>query len=179
LKATIALATLQPSADRWWAPAASAEAITVAFTARVMAMTDGGSSISAVRQLLATLVAAKPNGRIVELGTAFGEGAYAMVAALPPDASFITVESDPGRFQAAAKRLAGTRAEMVLADWRELMPERGPYDFIFLDAGDAAASADLAISMLADGGVLVKDDLTPGRALEGDPVREALLDDPR
>ncbi len=142
-------------------------------------MTDGGSSISAVRQLLATLVAAKPRGRIAELGTAFGEGAYAMATALPEDASFITVENDPERFQVAAQRLAGTRAEMVLGDWRELMPERGPFDLIFLDAGDAAANAELAISMLAEGGILVKDDLTPGPPDEVDPVREALLRDPR
>jgi predicted O-methyltransferase YrrM len=142
-------------------------------------MTDGGSSITAVRQLLATLVAAKPRGRIAELGTAFGEGAYAMASELRPDATFVTVENDPERFQAAAVKLAGTRAEMVLGDWRELMPERGPFDLIFLDAGDAAESADLAISMLADGGILVKDDLTPGRPSEGDPVREALLNDPR
>ena len=142
-------------------------------------MTDGGSSISAVRQLLGTLVAAKPHGRIAELGTAFGDGAYAMAAELRSDATFVTVENDPERFQAAAQKLAGTRAEMVLGDWRELMPERGPFDLIFLDAGDAGASAELAISMLADGGILVKDDLTPGRPRDGDPVREALLNDPR
>jgi predicted O-methyltransferase YrrM len=141
-------------------------------------MTDGGSSIGPVRQLLATLVAAKPRGRIAELGTAFGEGASAMAAELAADASLVTVENDPERFRAAAQKLAGTRVEMVLGDWRELLPERGPFDLIFLDAGDAANSAALAISMLADGGILVKDDLTPGSA-EGDPVREALLNDPR
>ncbi len=141
-------------------------------------MTDGGSSIEAVRRLLATLVAAKPRGRIAELGTAYGDGASAMVAALPPEATFITVENDPERFQLAAQRLAGTRAEMVLGDWRELLPERGPFDLLFLDAGDAAQSAALAISMLAPGGILVKDDLTPGRSRDGDPVREALLGNP-
>ncbi|WP_249019498.1 O-methyltransferase [Conexibacter sp. S30A1] len=142
-------------------------------------MTDGGSSIEAVRRLLATLVAAKPHGRIAELGTAYGEGASAMVAALPSDATFVTVENDPERFRLAAQRLAGTRAEMVLGDWRELLPERGPFDLVFLDAGDAAESAALAISMLAPGGILVKDDLTPGRTSDGDPVRQALLGDPR
>lgn len=33
------------------------------------------------------------------------------------------------------------------------------------------------VSLLAPGGILVKDDLTPGMA--GDPVREALLGDDR
>lgn len=142
-------------------------------------MTDGGSSITAVRELLATLVAAKPRGRIAELGTAFGEGAAAMVAALAPDATFVTVENDPERFRVAAQKLAGTRAEMVLGDWRALMPERGPFDLIFLDAGDASENAELAVSMLAQGGILVKDDLTPGRPVEGDPVREAIFNDAR
>jgi hypothetical protein len=35
------------------------------------------------------------------------------------------------------------------------------------------------IDLLAPGGVLVKDDLTPGRPVEGDPTRAALLLDPR
>ena len=36
------------------------------------------------------------------------------------------------------------------------------------------------IAMLAPGGVLIaKDDLTPGRPIGGDPVREALLRDER
>jgi hypothetical protein len=33
--------------------------------------------------------------------------------------------------------------------------------------------------MLAEGGILVKDDLTPGISTSGDPVRETLLNDPR
>jgi hypothetical protein len=35
------------------------------------------------------------------------------------------------------------------------------------------------VDLLAPGGILVKDDLTPGRAVEGDATREALLRDAR
>ncbi|HEY6029047.1 MAG TPA: hypothetical protein VIU44_00705, partial [Gaiellaceae bacterium] len=35
------------------------------------------------------------------------------------------------------------------------------------------------IDLLAPGGILVKDDMTPGRAIDGDPVRELLLRNPR
>lgn len=35
------------------------------------------------------------------------------------------------------------------------------------------------IDLLTPGGVLVKDDMTPGRPIKGDPVREVLLLDPR
>ena len=35
------------------------------------------------------------------------------------------------------------------------------------------------IDLLAPGGILVKDDLTPGRPIEGDPTREAFLRNPK
>jgi hypothetical protein len=35
------------------------------------------------------------------------------------------------------------------------------------------------VDLLAPGGILVKDDLTPGRAVGGDATREALLRDDR
>lgn len=142
-------------------------------------MTDGGSSIPAVQRLLATLVATKPGGRVAELGTAFGEGASAMLAELDAAATFVTVEADAERFMIAREKLNGTRAEVLLGDWREVLEGRGPFDLIFLDAGNAGETAPLAISMLAPGGILVKDDLTPGRPVEGDPTREALFGDPR
>jgi predicted O-methyltransferase YrrM len=61
-------------------------------------------------------------------------------------------------------------------DWREVLPPHGPFDFVFADGGVAY---DRVCDLLAPGGVLVKDDLTPGRPAEGDPTREALLRDPR
>lgn len=142
-------------------------------------MTAGGSSIPAVQRLLTTVVAAKPGGRIAELGTAFGEGAIAMLAELAPTSTLITVEADPERYEIAARELSGTRAEVILGDWRDLLPGRAPFDVIFFDAGNAGDDAPIAISMLAVGGLLIKDDLTPGRPVEGDPTRKALLNDPR
>lgn len=144
-----------------------------------VAMTGGGSSIPAVQDLLATLVAAKPGGRIAELGTAFGAGTKAMLRGLADSSSLVTVEADAERYRIACWELRDTRAEVILGDWREELPARAPFDLIFLDAGDAAAFAPLAIEMLAEGGLLVKDDLSPGRQMAGDPTREALLADPR
>ncbi|HUB76073.1 MAG TPA: class I SAM-dependent methyltransferase [Solirubrobacteraceae bacterium] len=142
-------------------------------------MTAGGSSIPEVQALLATLVAAKPDGRIAELGTAFGEGALAIVAALGPAASFVTVESDRERFAAASAALAGTRAETLNARWEDVLGERGPFDLIFFDGGTRGETIELAIGLLAPGGIIVKDDLTPGVPVRGDAVREALMLDPR
>jgi predicted O-methyltransferase YrrM len=142
-------------------------------------MTDGGSSIPEVQTLLATLTASKPDGRIAELGTAFGEGATAIVRSLGASATFVTVEPDPERFAHARQALDGTRAEVLNANWQDVLPERGPYDLIFFDGGTREETLELAIELLAPGGMIVKDDLTPGAPIEGDRVREAFLNDPR
>ena len=139
-------------------------------------MTAGAYSTEEVQRLVATLVASKPDGRIAEIGTSYGDGATAIAAALGPGASFVTVEPDTGRAATARERLAGTRAEVLEGDWRDVLPERGPFDVVFADGGVAY---DRVAELLAPGGILVKDDLTPGRAVEGDPTREALLRDPR
>src|SRR5262249_26614949 len=140
----------------------------------------GGSSVPEVQRLLAALVASRPaGGRIAEIGTAFGEGAVAIAAALPPGATFVTVEPDGERVAVARGALAGTRAELVHARWQDGLPRRGPFDLIFFDGGTRGESIELAISLLAPGGVLVKDDLEPGAPVEGDVVREALLRDER
>ena len=52
-----------------------------------------------MRALLAVLAASRPAGRIAEIGTAFGEGALAIAAAMPADASLVTVEPDRERYE--------------------------------------------------------------------------------
>jgi predicted O-methyltransferase YrrM len=145
-------------------------------------MTNGGSSITEVRLLLAVLVASKPGGRIAEVGTAFGDGALAIVSALSPDASFVTVEPDPDRFAHARKALSGTRAEVIHARWQDVLASRAPLDLVFLDGGGAdeiVGAVPLVVDLLAPGGILVKDDLTPGMAVGDDPLRAALFREPR
>jgi predicted O-methyltransferase YrrM len=67
----------------------------------------------------------------------------------------------------------------VNARWEDVLLQRGPFDLIFFDGGLTQAGLIEAIELLAPGGILVKDDLTPGRPTEGDLVREALLCDER
>jgi predicted O-methyltransferase YrrM len=142
-------------------------------------VTGGGSSIPEIQSLLATLVTAKPGGNIAEIGTAFGAGATAIADALPADSTFVTVEPDPARYAEARAALEGTRAEVVNTDWEDVLPARGPFDLIFFDGGTRGSTLELAVSLLAPGGILIKDDLTPGRPVAGDPVREALFHDRR
>ena len=136
-------------------------------------MTGGGSSLPEVQRLLAVLAAGK---RCAETGSAFGEGALAIASTA---ASLVTVESDPERAAVARERLRqASNVELLVGDWRELLPRRGPFELLFFDAGRLAEFPD-AIDLLAPGGLLVKDDLTPVRAVDGDAVRELLFRDPR
>ena len=87
---------------------------------------------------------------------------------------------DPGtvRVDAHAERLSGlANVELLEGDAYELLRGRGPFGLVFADGG--RYDWDAIIELVEPGGLVVKDDLSPGRPVEGDPVREALLRDPR
>ncbi len=135
-------------------------------------MTGGGSSISAVQALLRVLAAGRD---VAELGTAFGEGAAAIAETAR---SVVTVELDPERAAIARGRLAAlANVEALEGDAYELLRDRGPFGLVFADGG--RHDWEQILDLLEPGGLLVKDDLTPGRPIDGDPVREFLLRDPR
>jgi predicted O-methyltransferase YrrM len=138
-------------------------------------LTDGGSSLPAVQALLRVLAAGR---RVAEIGTAFGEGAAAMAETA---LRVVTVEVDPERVAAARARLGRfANVELLAGDWHELLPPLGPFELVFADGGlRTREDYEAVVGLLAPGGTLVKDDLTPGRPTAGDPVREFLLGDPR
>jgi hypothetical protein len=60
-----------------------------------------------------------------------------------------------------------------------VLPPRAPFDLFFHDGGHWRRDPDpLPIELLARGGVLVLDDMTPSRSVEPDPVRELVLGHP-
>ncbi len=135
-------------------------------------MTAGGSSLPEVQRLLSVIAAGK---RCAETGTAFGEGAAAIASTA---ASLVTVELDAERLAIARERLlALSNVELHGGDWHDVLPIRGPFDFIFFDAGLIHESPEI-VDLLAPGGLLVKDDLTPDWPA-ADPVRDFLFNDPR
>jgi len=135
-------------------------------------MTGGGSSIPEVQSLLRVLAAGR---NVAELGAAFGEGAAAMAETAR---SVVTVELDPERAAHARARLARhANVELLEGDCYELLRGRGPFGLVFADGG--VYDWEAILSFLEPGGLIVKDDLTPGRPVAGDPVREFLLRDPR
>jgi predicted O-methyltransferase YrrM len=135
-------------------------------------VTDGGSSLPEVHALLRVLAAGRD---VAELGTAFGEGAAAMAETAR---SVVTVEVDPERTAVARERLARyANVEVLEGDAYELLRGRGPFGLVFADA--SGYDWEVILALAAPGGYLVKDDLTPGRPIDGDPVREFLLRDER
>jgi predicted O-methyltransferase YrrM len=133
-------------------------------------LTDGGSSIPAVRALLRVLAAGRD---VAELGTAYGEGTAAMAETAR---TVVTVELDPERAAIARERLEPfSNVESLEGDAYELL--EGTFGLVFAD--DGVYDWERIVELTEVGGVIVKDDLTPGRAVDGDTVREFLLRDPR
>jgi predicted O-methyltransferase YrrM len=149
------------------------------------------SSIPEIGRLLALLVSQRPRGRFAEIGSGCGVGSAWVVDAMGPEAEFVTVEADEERAGAVSRLFADQRQVRVLhGDWHDLLPLEGPFDLLFFDGGnwkrgDVEAESEAALELVAPGGLVVIDDLTPdslwpeewrGRP---DPVREFWLADPR
>jgi predicted O-methyltransferase YrrM len=134
-------------------------------------VTDGGSSLPDVQSLLRVLASGR---RVAEIGTAFGDGAAAMAETAR---ELVTVEVDPERLAVARSRLAGlANVELLEGDWHALLPPRARFELVFADGGlRSREDYEALLELVEPGGLIIKDDLTPGRPVEGDPVREFLL----
>ncbi|MFZ0342856.1 MAG: class I SAM-dependent methyltransferase [Gaiellaceae bacterium] len=136
-------------------------------------MTGGATAVPEVQALLRALATGRD---VAELGAAFGETA----ALLSETArSVVTVENDPRRSAIAHERLAGrANVELLEGDAYERLRGRGPFGLVFADGG-RPYDWEAILALTEPGGLIVKDDLTPGRPVEGDDVREFLLRDSR
>ena len=119
------------------------------------------SCTDAMGRLLAVLAASRPGGRIAESGTGFGVGTAWLADGAGPGARIVTVEREPGRAAAAAALLAADpRVQVLAGDWR-LLAAHAPFDLFFCDGGGKRDDPDAVVGLLAPGGLLVLDDLTP------------------
>jgi len=135
-------------------------------------VTDGGASLPEVHALLRVLATGRD---VAELGTAFGDGAAALAETAR---SVVTVERDAERAAVARRRLAGlANVELLEGDAYDALRGRGPFGLVFADGG--VYDWEAIVDLLGPCGMIVKDDLTPGRPVEGDAVREFLLQDRR
>jgi predicted O-methyltransferase YrrM len=133
-------------------------------------LTDGGTALPEAHALLRVLAFGRD---VLELGSAFGVGAAALAETAR---SVTTIELDPERAAATRERVGDLANVRVLeGDWRDVAT--GTYGLVFADAGQY--DGERILELTEPGGFVVKDDLTPGRPVDGDPVREFLLRDPR
>jgi predicted O-methyltransferase YrrM len=140
-------------------------------------VTSGARAIPEVQALLRALAAGRD---VAEMGAAYGETAAVLAETAR---SVVTVERDPERITIARERLAGlANVELLEGDVFEELPRRGPFGLVFADAGVRQGGRqgwETILELIEPGGIIVKDDLTPGRPVEGDDIREFLLRDPR
>ena len=140
------------------------------------------SCVPEVGRLLHVLAAQRGRTRVGEIGTGVGVGAAWIVSALDPAVSLVTVELDDDRARAATALFAEDENVRVLTgDWRTAMPPEAPFDLLFYDGGGKQRpdlDGDAVLGLLAPHGTILMDDLTPGRAVEGDAVREFWLRHP-
>lgn len=125
-----------------------------------------------VGRFLAMLAAGCAGGTIAELGSGAGIGTAWIASAMPADCTLITVEIDPDLAGAVRAMFAGDRrVDVVSGDVATAIvgtgiAGRGPFDLLFADGG-GIPYADL-VDLLAPGGRLVMDDVTPEQALPPD-----------
>jgi predicted O-methyltransferase YrrM len=140
-------------------------------------VTDGSTAIPEVQGLLRALATARD---VAEMGAAYGETAALLAETAR---SVVTVERDPDRVAVARQRLAGlANVELLEGDVFEQLRGRGPFGLVFVDGGLRPVDPErweAILELVEPGGILVKDDMSPGRPVEGDEVREFLLRDPR
>lgn len=116
-----------------------------------------------VGTLLKTLVASKPKGNFLELGTGMGLSLAWMIKGMDGNSKILSVDNDPELIQIANVFFRGeSRLELVCADggdWLESF-QGGPFDLIFADAWPGKYShLDQALELLNIGGFYVIDDM--------------------
>ncbi|MFI5531958.1 O-methyltransferase [Kitasatospora sp. NPDC051853] len=115
--------------------------------------------------LLAALAAARPGGRLLELGTGVGEGTAWLLDGMDREARLVTVELD-GEVQAVAEEQFGAdgRVSFVRGDGGAWLTEyQGPpFDLVFADTWPGKFThLDRALQLVAPGGLYLIDDLLP------------------
>ena len=123
------------------------------------------ASESKTGALLATLAAAKPGGRLLEIGTGTGLGTAWLLSGMDASARLDTVDTDLAVVEVARRHLGGdARVAFRLEDGAEFLARADPdtYDLVYADAWPGKfTNLDAALACLRQGGFYVIDDLLP------------------
>jgi predicted O-methyltransferase YrrM len=115
--------------------------------------------------VLRLLAAAKPEGRLLELGTGTGLATAWLLDGIGQGASLVSVDTDPD-VQAVARAVLGgdPRVAFVIQDGLDYVRAQPPasFDLIFADAWPGKYQGlDDALALLRPGGLYVVDDMSP------------------
>ena len=118
-----------------------------------------------VGALLAVLAAAKPAGRLLELGTGTGHGTAWLLAGMDKASTLDTVDTDASVVAVAQRHLGSdSRVRFHVMDGAQFL-ERSrstQFDLIYADAWPGKFShLDAALALLRPGGMYIIDDLLP------------------
>jgi caffeoyl-CoA O-methyltransferase len=121
--------------------------------------------------LMASLVGAR---RVLEIGTFTGYSSLAMAGGLPPGGTIVTCDVNPDHVAVARRHIEASpfagRIEIRLGPALETLDTLpGPFDLVFVDAdkGSYANYYEAVLPKLADGGVVLVDNvLWDGRVLD-------------
>jgi predicted O-methyltransferase YrrM len=115
--------------------------------------------------LLTVLAAAKPGGRLLEIGTGTGIGTAWLLAGMDASARLDTVDTDPAVLEVARRHLGGdARVAFRLEDGGAFLARADPdtYDLVYADAWPGKFThLDAALACVRQGGFYVIDDLLP------------------
>lgn len=115
--------------------------------------------------LLAVLAAARPGGRILELGTGVGEGTAWLLSGMDGACRLVTVELDAAVQSVARERLGSDpRVTFVAGDGGQWLEgyDGEPFDLVFADTWPGKFThLERALELVAPGGTYLIDDLSP------------------
>ena len=114
--------------------------------------------------LLKTLVASKPSGRFLELGTGSGLATSWMIAGMDAGSELVTVENNALLQIIAKTQLQDDRVSFVLANGYEWIRNYAgkKFDLIFADAMPGKYDLfDETITLVRNGGFYIIDDMLP------------------
>lgn len=125
------------------------------------------SALASTGEFLAALAAAKPGGRVLELGTGLGFGASWLLQGMSSDSTLVTIEND-SLLSLSAREVLGfdSRIEFVVEDGGDYLEREARagtrFDLVFADAWPGKFYAvEEALQLVGPGGFYVVDDLLP------------------
>ncbi|SFR83181.1 O-methyltransferase [Maribacter stanieri] len=117
-----------------------------------------------VGSFLKTLIASKPNGRFLEIGTGIGLSLSWMIEGMDADSKLISVDNDPALISIASSYFGDDdRVEVICKDGTDWIKEYSgsKFDLIFADAWPGKYSViDEVLDLLQVGGFYIIDDMT-------------------